>query len=202
MANFHHFALSEVVLVITAIWCVVKFTRAHLYFAAVGTFILGLTALIGSVRFGFGEIESMAVVHKTASMVGGVIAVTLIASQFVLANFQPTRRKTVGRLLVLTALASCLGAVMISGAGTIVFVVWSLVGSIWAFSALKGPLWSRCLIAVAVSGLLLDQLFVSQSPVLGPNLSWHLYHLIIAVWLVFLWKILNGIQRQRQDLVP
>jgi len=62
-------------------------------------------------------------------------------------------------------------------AGAFLFVTMLL-------TAIAALLKSRSFMGAAGCGLmLLNVILVRQSAVLGPDISWHLYHVIVAVWL-------------------
>ncbi|MGJ8563064.1 MAG: hypothetical protein ACSHXY_05875 [Alphaproteobacteria bacterium] len=193
MTAFHHFAISEAVLALAAIWCIWKFARAGLLFAAVGTFCFALAATLGTLRFGAG-LGSLEYFHRMVSQIGGVAGIGLISGQFVLSNFGPYKRKAIGALLILAVIVNLLVAIKIPSAGTLLFIAGSIIGSLAALIALSGPFWRRIIGAVSVSGLLLDHVLVFQSPFLGANIRWHLYHILIAIWLIVIWAILKNLR--------
>ena len=76
-----HYALSEALIVLAAIWTGWKFVHTRAWFAALGLAIFGTAAAIGVYRFGSEQIDSLAASHRTFSQIGGATAMVLIAVQ-------------------------------------------------------------------------------------------------------------------------
>jgi hypothetical protein len=55
-----HYALSEALIVLVAIWVALRMTRRGAWSGALGVAIFGIAAGIGVVRFSLGQIEELA----------------------------------------------------------------------------------------------------------------------------------------------
>ncbi|MEL6574152.1 MAG: hypothetical protein AAFQ64_21105 [Pseudomonadota bacterium] len=185
-----HCALSEALIVLVGLWVVFQLTRRGMWFGALGIAIFSAAAAIGVTRFGFGQIEELAPIHQTLSQVGGATAMALVAMQLVMA---PGKSWTGWRLTVAIALAVVtLVSGMIAREATVpLFTVWLLIAII-ASAAWPAPsVVQRLLRAAVVAIFLANLLFVRQSSILSADTSWHLFHILIAAWLVGIWWLLK-----------
>lgn len=185
-----HYALSEALIVASAVWVGLRFTARQAWFAAAGVAILGLAAAIGVLRFGTGAIELLAGLHRGVSQTGGAVAMALIAMQFAAATGYlagPGRIVSAFALALLTLLASA----FMPGAATVLFVLWLVVAIALAASLPAEALPLRLARALAIAVMLANVLLVRQSPMLGPDLSWHLFHVLVAIWLGGIWWALR-----------
>ncbi len=177
-----HYALSEAVIVLVAIWVGWRFVTRGAWFGALGGFLFGVAAALGVYRFGSGQIDALANAHRIFSQIGGATAMALVAAQCLLALFGNSRRWLA--VAVLAVMATLAAGVIRPGLTTPLFLGWSIVAIgavvIWPATAAKQRLVRGGLMAIFLANLLL----VRRSPVLGPDLSWHLFHVLIAVWLI------------------
>ncbi|MEP0392655.1 MAG: hypothetical protein ABJ205_00880 [Erythrobacter sp.] len=179
-----HFALSELLIVVAAITCGVRFGKAGLWLAATGSLLFGLIAAIGAFRFGMGQIDALAGIHGAFSQTGGAIAMSLIAAQLALHGVLD--RRGLERWVYGTVLVGALAAIIVPVATLPLFLLWLAIaiGSA-ALIPVIGP-FQRIGRALLVGIFLINILAVRQSPLLGAGLSWHLFHALVAVWLVCL----------------
>jgi hypothetical protein len=197
MSMFNHYAISDAVVLVAAIWCVWQFAQNNLSFAAIGAGLFGLAAAIGTWRFGTGAVDALATVHRNVSQLGGMIGLALIASQAAILSL-PKRRLRDGSILASLLIGgSILAALVWPASGPTLFIGWSAVVATAAFCLSAGPIWRRLAWAFAASLLLLATLFVLSSPFLSPGVSWHLYHIIVALWLLIIQVMLASSMRQR-----
>jgi hypothetical protein len=181
-----HYAISEALIVIAAIVCAVRLSRHQLWLAAFGSFIFGTAAAIGVVRFGFSldKVEQLAVFHRDFSQSGGAIAMALMSAQLLLASSAIKRmvhgKRSVGFAIVVTALF----AIAIVKLATILFIAWLLLAIVMTFLIPARSLLIRFSTAAMTALFLVNLLFIRRSPALGPDLSWHMFHILVALWLV------------------
>lgn len=179
-----HYAISEAVIVLSAIWCTLRLSQSGHWFAGLGSAIFGLAAAIGVYRFGTGEIMELASFHKSLSQIGGSIAMALVSAQLLLTE-PLVNRTAVGRWGVWTAvIVGVVTAFAIPSLTTPLFIVWLSVAIIAAVLIPASTITRRILLAVIVSIFLINLLLIRRSPQLGPDLSWHLFHILVAVWLL------------------
>lgn len=185
-----HYALSEALIVLVGVWSVLQMARRGMWFGALGISIFSVAAGIGVIRFGLGRIEELAPVHQAFSQVGGATAMALVAMQLVMV---PVKSWTGWRLSVAIALAvATLVSGMIAREATMpLFTAWLLIAivasTIWSASGVV----QRLLRASVVAIFLANVLFVRQSSILSADTSWHLFHILIAVWFVGIWWLLE-----------
>jgi len=185
-----HYALSEALIVLVGIWVVLQLTRRKMWIGALGIAIFSIAAGIGVIRFGLGQIEDLAPIHQAFSQVGGATAMALVASQLVMF---PAKSWTGWRLIVAIVLAvATLVSGMITRETTVpLFTAWLLI-AIVASAARPAPnLVQRLLRASVVAIFLANVLLVRQSSILSADASWHLFHVLVAVWFVGIWRLLE-----------
>jgi hypothetical protein len=184
-----HYALSEALIVLVGVWVVLKMTRSGMGFGALGVAIFSVAAGIGVIRFGLDQIEELAPVHQAVSQIGGATAMALVAMQLLMA---PAKSWTGWRLSVAIALVvSTLVSGMIAREATVpLFTVWLLIAIVASAAWPASGMIQRLSRAGVVAIFLVNLLFVRQSPPLGADVSWHLFHILIAVWLLgILWLL-------------
>lgn len=181
-----HYAISEALIVIAAIGCAVRLSRHQLWLAALGSLLFGTAAAIGVIRFGFSldKVEQLAVFHRDFSQSGGAIAMALMAGQLLLASSAIKRmvhgRRSIGFAIIVTALF----AIAIVKLATILFIAWLFLAIIMTFLIPTKSLMIRLSSTAMAALFLVNLLFIRQSPTLGPDLSWHMFHSLVALWLV------------------
>lgn len=182
-----HYALSEALIVLVAGMVAWRLAKEGYWPGAAGSLLLGTAAAIGTVRFGFGLIDDLGVAHRMASQAGGATALAFIALQF--AN--PSAMRTWQILVSLTLAASTLIACLVwSESTTVLFLAWlglAILGALLRPASHKNLRWRR---AGVIAIFLFNVLLVRHSPLLGPSPSWHLFHVLIALWILGLWWVL------------
>lgn len=179
-----HYAISEAFIAIAAIWCTARLSQSSHRLAALGSATFGFAAAIGVYRFGAGEITELASIHKNFSQIGGSIAMALMSAQLLLAE-PLVNRTMVRRWIVLTAiLVSAVAAFAIPALTTPLFIAWLLVAIIAAAMIPAHSVARRARLAAIVSLFLFNLLLIRQSQYLNPDISWHLFHALIALWLL------------------
>jgi len=169
-----HYALTDALVALVAGWGALMLWRTDKPLAALGLALFGLAGVIGTIRITSGLIEPLAMLHKGVSQLGGIAGLALLLAQ-ILRN-KGLRLGTgvaLGVAIALAALAAALPAL-----GAILFVVMLI-------AAIALSLQSRNLLGAAgFAMMLLNITLVRQSDYLGADLSWHLYHLLVATWLL------------------
>lgn len=185
-----HYALSEALIVLVGIWVVLQLTRRKMWTGAIGIAIFSIAAGIGAIRFGLGQNEDLAPIHQAFSQVGGATAMALVAMQLVMV---PAKSWTGRRLSVAIALAvATLVSGMIARETTVpLFTAWLLIAIVASAAWPASGVVQRLLRAAVVAIFLANVLFVRQLSILGADASWHLFHILIAVWFVGMWWLLE-----------
>ena len=78
-----HYALTEILIVIATYFSVRKLLIDKNYYAAIGIFLIGLTACIGAIRFGIISTDFMTYLNKILAVLTGILALSLISIQII-----------------------------------------------------------------------------------------------------------------------
>ena len=196
-----HYALSEAILVIVAALCVQRLWRGQLMFAAGGAALFGFAAALGTLKFGLSLGPELSGVHRFVSQNGGVVAMGLINADC-LRMLAPNLQRRLLSLVVLGMVGCSLIASVMLPAMTIPLVLgWSVL---LAGASLFLPAKSVCnrLAAFGLAAFFpVNAVIVRRSPLLAPELSWHLYHIVIAVWLAAICLLLCRALASNRDLL-
>ena len=152
--------------------------RAHQAIGAIGVALFAIAATIGVIRIATGANEILAPVHRFASQAGGTFALVLIVSQIAKhLQWKPS-------ILAILASAAVAGLVAFAGGvlGALVFLALLACGTL--LLATNSHSRGRALAVIGFASMAPNILFVRQSPILDPALSWHAYHVITALWLI------------------
>ncbi len=179
-----HYAISEAFIVLVAIWCVLRLSQSGLWLVALGIAVFGFAAAIGVYRFGTNQIVELASFHKNVSQIGGFIAMALVSAQLLLAEPMVNRARTGRWLVLISVIVSGAMAFAIPMLTTPLFIAWLLTAIISAALIPASTIGDRISLAAIVSIFLINLLMVRQSPQLSPGLSWHLFHILVAVWML------------------
>lgn len=184
-----HYALSEALIVLAAIWVAIRLAGRGAWLGALGVAIFGIAAGIGVVRFGLDRIEELANFHRTFAQAGGASAMALVAMQCLMA---PASSWVGWRLIVAIGLAvATLALGLIVREATVpIFLTWLFVAIGACLAKPASSTKQRLSRAGVVAIFLVNVLLVRQSPFLGIDARWHLYHALIALWLIGLWWLL------------
>jgi len=168
-----HYALTDALVALVAIWGAWRLVRTHKMIAAFGLALFGLAGAIGTIRIISGLIEPLAAAHKMASQLGGLAGLSLLLCQILHdTGWRVGKRVSFSVALLVTAL----GAIF-PMAGAVLFGVM-LVVSLAFFLKMRSPV-----AAIGFALMLINMVFVRQSALLGPDVSWHLYHILVSAWL-------------------
>ena len=179
-----HYAISEAFIVLAALWCAARLGSSGQWWGALGSAIFGMAAAIGVYRFGAGQIAELASLHKNFSQIGGSIAMALMSTQLLLEAPRVHRAAAGKWILVAAVLASAVTAFAVPALTTPLFISWLAIAIIAAAMIPAKSIARRVARAAIVAVFLINLLWIRQSPLLGPDLSWHLFHILVALWLV------------------
>jgi len=185
------FAISELFIVAAAIWCTFRLTQRRMWLAAIGCAVLGAIAALGAYRYGFNQVIELADLHKSASQIGGAVAIIFIGAQFLMILPLVNERNVARVVVALSVWCSIFVIVTAPAIGMGLIVMWILVPIVVTAYVRHESFASRVYLAALVSIFLFNFLLVRQSAVLGPVYSWHAYHTFIAIWLIALVYVLK-----------
>jgi hypothetical protein len=172
-----HYAISELAIVLAAIYVTRSLWSRGFILASVAIVIMGTIAALGAWRFASGQIEGLASIHAGLSLYGGIAAAILIGLQSSLM----ARDSSVAMIGVFTLLTLSLSVVILMGKYMPVVLILWLVLSI-LFSWRYGSL----IAALKMALLLIAFVAIRKSPMLPVDVSWHAFHSMIALWVFLL----------------
>ena len=187
-----HYALSEILIVITSLYTARQLSTNKNYFALIGILLLGLTAAIGAVRFGIVNSELIIQINKILALYAGISALSLVSTQLIFNSYL----KNFGKYIFLIALVSILGALLFPKLLLLNLIyLWSIVSIILSIFLCEKIIAKKILNGILMSILIFGFLFLSKRGLfaesLGADLSFHLYHIFIAAWILSMGYVLN-----------
>lgn len=187
-----HYALSEILIVIASLYTARQLSTNKNYFALIGILLLGLTAAIGAVRFGIINSELIVQINKILALYAGISALSLVSTQLVFNSYL----KNFGKYIFLIALVSVLGALLFPKLLLLNLIyLWSIVSIILSIFLCEKIIAKKILNGILMSILIFGFLFLSKRGLfaesLGADLSFHLYHIFIAAWILSMGYVLN-----------
>lgn len=193
-----HYAISEAFIVIAALWCGIILIKRGQTLGAVGMFAFGLAASIGVYRFPSGQVQELAVLHRLAGQFGGLLGMALIATELLKSRKHGQSSKTLTAAALAGLAASIMTAILAPAIAVPLFLFWSLVAIMAAFTLPTGPLSKKFLFALAAALMLINVLLFRQSAFLTQHVSWHIFHTLIAVWIGLIYMILKVTPRAEE----
>ena len=187
-----HYALIEILIVIASLYYALQLYKNKNYFALIGILLLGLTAAIGAVRFGIINSELIIQINKILALYAGISALSLVSTQLIFNSYL----KNFGKYIFLIALVSILGALLFPKLLLLNLIyLWSIVSVILAIFLCEKTIAKKILNGILMSILIFGFLFLSKRGLfaesLGADLSFHLYHIFIAAWILSMAYVLN-----------
>ena len=187
-----HYALSEILIVIASLYTARQLSTNKNYFALIGVLLLGLTAAIGAVRFGIINSELIVQINKILALYAGISALSLVSTQLVFNSYL----KNFGKYIFLIAFVSILGALLFPKLLLLNLIyLWSIVSIILSIFLCEKIIAKKILNGILMSILIFGFLFLSKRGLfaesLGADLSFHLYHIFIAAWILSMGYVLN-----------
>ena len=180
-----HYALTELLIVAACIFSINKLSRNSCYFALFGIVLIGIAAAIGAVRFGLLSNEFIVQLNKILALYAGVLCLSLVATQIVFnLNF-----KILGWIVFVLVILSIVSGFVWPKLFLIKLIYfWSILSIILVLFIHEEEISKRIVKSILMSILLISFLTVSKRGLLtdslGADLSFHLYHTLIAIWVV------------------
>ena len=176
-----HFALSEILIVIVGAYSIKVFLQHKLNFAAAGVLVLVIAAFLATLRFGLNmhaELKSSHQLFTALSLLFGVPLITID----VIKKSQFLNEKIILVFVLIMALISIYIFFQAKSLIVIYAIVWLVIGIIFSFLIPREKISSR-VVSSFIFSIILINLIVRQVQLFEPNLSWHFYHVVVAVWL-------------------
>ncbi|GEM_PF-1859463 len=179
-----HYALSELLIVISAMFCINALQRQRQFTAAIAIGILGLVALIGAARFGLRLSGTLGAIHPFLTQTGSTLATGLLLAAMLGALRETEFSRNIKTFVIMTAAGLTLISLWLPAITMLVLLAGGIILPILCLIPSHQPLNIKLSHGVIASLFIFGLMAVRRSPVLGPDLSFHIYHMLIAIWLV------------------
>ena len=176
-----HFALSEILIVIAGAYSIRVFLQHKLNFAAAGVLVLAVAAFLATLRFGLNmhaELMSSHQLFTALSLLFGVPLITIEVSK----KSQYLNEK---KILIFALIMALISIYIFFQAKSLIImyaVMWLVLGIIFSFLIPREKISSR-FVSSFIFSIILVNFVIRQVQLFEPNLSWHFYHVVVAVWL-------------------
>ena len=179
-----HYAITEIVIIISSLYSIYILNNRKDYFAIVGISLIAIAAAIGAIRYGLTTNNSIVQVNKILGIYSGLTCISLICVQMVF-NLQ---WKYIYKILLAT-LIICLLVSIIWPKQFILYLIlmWSLLSILIVMKYPNFNIVQKITRGLLMSMLLVGFLTVRKNGILtdllGPSISFHTFHIIIALWI-------------------
>ena len=180
-----HYAITEVLIVIATYFSVKKLFYYKNYYAAIGILLIGITALIGAIRFGLISTDFMVYLNRVLAVFAGIITMSLISIQIVNNSFS---RKLAYLLLAISILTFLLLFVWTQPVFKLVSLfMWSFAAILLTFQIPQKSISFKFLKSLTMAILLIAFLTLSKgiglfTDLFSPSVSFHVSHILKALW--------------------
>lgn len=176
-----HYALSDTVIVLVAIYAAVALSRDRLLLPAFAMACFGIPAAVGVVRFAAGLQAELAPLHAGASQLLGLAGAASLAATCL-------QRASSGRDMLLAAASLIVAGVVFLFANTLIAPLFILALALALCATLlraarAGSGWQT---PAGFALLLANALVIRRALWLSEEIAWHAYHLLIALALAIL----------------
>ncbi|OYY71798.1 hypothetical protein [Sphingomonas sp. 28-63-12] len=179
-----HYALTEAIVAaagVIGIGQLMAISRS----AALGLAPFALAGLIGAIQIAGGLTGPIVMVHAFLSRAGAVFGLGCLVA--VLAHRRAPQPAAIGA-------AAAAAVIAFPAAGVAIFVVLILGGAVLTFRAAPHR---RVMAAVGFALLLPAQQLTAALRPAHPAMAWHLFHVLVALWLVGIAAIFQRARLQR-----
>ena len=184
-----HYAITEILIVIATYFSVKKLFYYKNYYAAIGILLIGITALIGAIRFGLISTDFMVYLNRVLAVFAGIITMSLISIQIVNNSFS---RKLAYLLLAISILTFLLLFVWTQPVFKLISLfMWSFAAILLTFQIPQKSISLKFLKSLTMAILLIAFLTLSKgiglfTDLFPPSVSFHVYHILIALWVILI----------------
>ena len=182
-----HYALTEILIVLASYFSIKGLWFNKNFYASVGIFLIGLTALIGAIRFGLIDNNLMMNLNRVLAIFSGILALSLISIQIISNNISKKIANITLAVSVLAFLSLFIWTHPIIKLSLL--FIWSIFSIILTFYLPQKSFLIKLFKAFLMSLILIA--FITLSKQLGiftkslsPSLSFHSYHILIATWVI------------------
>jgi hypothetical protein len=184
-----HYALSELLIVVAGAWAIRRALAQQHISVAFGIFLFSAAAAIGVIRFGFDRdgslIAALADIHRLAGTLGGTAAMMALVYHLLARRVSgASATQSLMRRYMFVSAAALAFAIAFPRLLVPLFALWSVAFIILATrraALLKRPPVQVLFISAF---MLFNVLVFRQAAWLSPAMSWHIFHILTALWLV------------------
>jgi hypothetical protein len=189
-----HYAITEILIVVATYFSVKKLFYYKNYYAAIGILLIGITAFIGAIRFGLVSTDFMVYLNRVLAVFAGIITMSLISIQIVNNSFS---RKLAYLLLAISILTFLLLFVWTQPVFKLISLfMWSFAAILLTFQIPQKSISLKFLKSLTMAILLIAFLTLSKgiglfTDLFPPSVSFHVYHVLIALWVILISYSIN-----------
>ena len=188
MALPAHFALSELIIVMISVYSLNILMRNKQYYAFFGISLIGFAALLASVRFGLDYQNELKPTHQFFTALSLIFGAPLIVLETIRRS-QIFKEKTIFIFLFAALLIGAMVMVYAKNLLIIVAICWLIIGTIVATFIHRDKNLFSLLSGLSFSIIIINLLF-RRVEIFDVSTSWHLYHIVTALWIFLISKVL------------
>ena len=179
-----HYAITELVIIISSLYSIYTLNNRKDYFAVLGISLIAIAATIGAIRYGLTTNNSIVQINKILGIYSGLTCISLISVQMVF-NLQ---WKYIYKILLAALIISLLAGILWPKQFIFYLIlIWSLISILIVMDYPNISTLQKIIRGLLMSMLLISFLTVRKNGILtdllGPSMSFHFYHIVIALWI-------------------
>ena len=184
-----HYALSEVLIVLVSLYTLTVFFKERRFYSFTGVFLISCAALIASIRFGINYQNELKSFHQLLSAISLLFGIPLIVIE-IMKRSNLLNNKIIYLVLLIAIIISLFILLQAKNLIILVAASWLIIGTIFSILISRESALMRIVSGVFFS-LIIINLILRRMDLFDPSISWHLYHIGIAIWLYLLTRILK-----------
>ena len=184
-----HYALSEILIVLVSVYTLTVFFKARQFYIFAGVFLISCAALIASIRFGINYQNELKSFHQLLSAISLLFGIPLIVIE-IMKRSNLLNNKIIYLVLLIAIIFSLFILLQAKNLIILVAASWLIIGAIFSILISRERALMRIVSGIFFS-LIIINLILRRMELFDPSTSWHLYHIVIAVWLYLLIRILK-----------
>ena len=184
-----HYALSEILIVLVSVYTLTVFFKARQFYIFAGVFLISCAALIASIRFGINYQNELKSFHQLLSAISLLFGIPLIVIE-IMKRSNLLNNKIIYLVLLIAIIFSLFILLQAKNLIILVAASWLIIGAIFSILISRERALMRIVSGIFFS-LIIINLILRRMELFDASTSWHLYHIVIAVWLYLLIRILK-----------
>ena len=179
-----HYAITEVLIVASSIYSIYLLKGRKEFFALIGVMLIGIAATLGAIRYGFNSSETIIKLNMISGIYSGLTCIGLVCVQMA---FNLQWKYIYKLLLAILVISLIISIVWPKQYIFYLILTWSLISILIVMDYPNHNILQKILRGMIMSILLIGFLTIRKNGLLAdfinPSMSFHLYHLVIAVWI-------------------